>query len=63
MQGARAGLKAANAKSELDIFKELMNRTDDCIDKSIDELIPTRTMHALTTIRWMSLLTGESGKG
>lgn len=26
---ARAGLKAANAKSELDIFKELMNRTDD----------------------------------
>ena len=26
---ARAGLKAANAKSDLDIFKELMNRTDD----------------------------------
>ena len=26
---ARAGLKSANAKSELDIFKELMNRTDD----------------------------------
>ncbi|HHU80989.1 MAG TPA: P27 family phage terminase small subunit, partial [Acholeplasmataceae bacterium] len=26
---ARAGLKSANAKSELDIFKELMERTDD----------------------------------
>lgn len=26
---ARAGVKGANAKSELDIFKELMNRTDD----------------------------------
>lgn len=26
---ARAGLKSANAKSELDVFKELMERTDD----------------------------------
>lgn len=26
---ARAGLKAANAKNELDVFKELMNRSDD----------------------------------
>lgn len=26
---ARAGLKSANAKTELDVFKELMNRTDD----------------------------------
>ena len=26
---ARVGLKAANAKADIDIFKELMNRTDD----------------------------------
>jgi hypothetical protein len=26
---ARAGLRSANAKNEMDIFKELMERTDD----------------------------------